>query len=164
MAKTIYQDWIVEIGCDPDHRVDIAVCHDAPAPDENLVAEVNRALNTLTALEQDFIHLYYFSGRTLLQTARQCRISYSRAGYIHNQVIRKLRKELAAFVRDRFDITVRIDENCPICNSRYKDRINDLIRKKRKEDTWREIIGILKRRYGLVIKTPQILIGHQKYH
>ena len=164
MAKMIYQDWIVEIGCDPNHRDEIAVRHDEPAPDEGLVAEVNRAINTLTEIEQDFIHLYYFSGRTLMQIARKCNTSYSRVGYLHNRIIRKLRKELAAFVRNRFDLIVSVDETCPICRSCHKEQINDLIRKKGKEETWRRIIGILKSKYGIIIKTPQTLIGHQKYH
>ncbi|MEW5925176.1 MAG: hypothetical protein AB1746_14425, partial [Candidatus Zixiibacteriota bacterium] len=70
----------------------------------------------------------------------------------------------AAFVRSRFDIAVGAETICPLCNSSYKDQINDLLRNKSKEETWQEIIGILKSKYDIVIKTPQILIGHQKYH
>ncbi|MEW5924279.1 MAG: sigma-70 family RNA polymerase sigma factor, partial [Candidatus Zixiibacteriota bacterium] len=95
MTKTIYQDWIVEIGRDPNHREDNAAQRDSPEPDEGLLAEVNRAIKTLPDSEQDFIHLYYFSGQTLMEIARKFNISYSRAGNIHGRIIRKLKKELA---------------------------------------------------------------------
>jgi hypothetical protein len=164
MTNIIYHDWIVEISCDPDHREETRVCWEAAGPDVHLIAEVNRALETLAPLEQDIIHLYYYSGRSLMQIARELHKPLKRIEAIHHQALLKLNQKLTPFVHNRFDIPIEIVRNCPICDSLYKDQINGLIAKKKEGETWREIIRILKSSYNIIIKTPQILIGHQKYH
>ena len=163
-GKIIYQNWIVDIGIDPGQAGKIQIQSDLIKPDEFVVSAVRKAIEKLNSQEQDFIESYYFQGKTYREIAKIQSRRISRIEGLHRQSLAKLKKYLAGFVKERFDINVEIGQDCIICESPYREKIDKLIISKKKEETWKRLIKILKDKYQIQIKTPQILIGHQKYH
>lgn len=163
-GKIIYQNWIVDIGIDPGQVGKLQIQSDLIKPDQEVISEVRAALEKLEPQESEFIESYYFQGKTYREIAKIQDRRISRIEGLHRRSLAKLKKYLARFVKERFDIKVEIGRDCIICNSPHKGKINKLIIIKKKEETWKNIIRILRDKYQLQIKTPQILIGHQKYH
>jgi hypothetical protein len=161
--KLTYQNWIVEIGFDPGRKGGISVGGDSPR-NERIIAAVREAIARLSPLEQEFIERHYFCGQSCASIASALDRKEKRIETIHRQAVIKLRKYLAGFVRKQFRIDVEIGPHCPICNSSRKAEIDRLIKNKKKEETWKKIIKMLKKDYSVIIRTPQVLIGHQKYH
>ena len=114
--------------------------------------------------EREFIERYHFEGESYCRIAEAMGMRMAMIDGLHRRATIKLKKLLAAFMADEFNLKVEAGPECPICISQYRDEIDRLIASKQKEETWRPIIQKLKKEYGIVIKTPQILIGHQKYH
>ena len=83
---------------------------------------------------------------------------------LNNRAVKKLKNRLAVFVREKFDIKTQKTFNCPICNSKYREEIDNIIANRDKKATWKPVIKLIKERYDLTINTPQVLIGHAKYH
>ncbi len=163
-GKIIYQNWIVDIGIDPGQAGKIQIQSDLIKPDKFVVAAVREAIEKMSLQEKDFIESYYFQGKTYREIAKFQNRRISRIEGLHRRSLAKLKKYLARFVKERFDIEVEIGRDCIICESPYKEKINRLIKSKKKQETWKRIIKVLKDKYQIQIKTPQILIGHQKYH
>ena len=163
-GKIIYQNWIVDIGIDPGQAGKIQIQSDLVKPDQQVVAEVRKALKKLDPTEQDFIESYYFQGKTYREIAKLQDRRISRMEGLHRRSLAKLKKYLVRFVKERFDIEAEIGRDCIICSSPYKEKIDKLIKAKKKRETWKNCIKILKEKYQIKISTPQILIGHQKYH
>ncbi len=163
-GKIIYQNWIVDIGVDPGQSGKLQIQSDLIKPDKQVVAAVRKALEKLEPFEQDFIESYYFQGKTYREIANIQNRRISRIEGLHRRSLAKLKKQLARFVKERFDIDAEIGMDCIICSSDHKVKIDKLIRAKKKQETWKNIIKILKEKYQIQVKTPQVLIGHQKYH
>ncbi len=163
-GKIIYQNWIVDIGVDPGQSGKLQIQSDLIKPDKQVVSAVRKALEQLEPFEQDFIESYYFQGKTYREIAKFQNRRISRIEGLHRRSLAKLKKYLARFVKERFDIDAEIGSDCIICSSDYKEEIDKLIKNKKKQETWKNIIKILKEKYQIQIKTPQVLIGHQKYH
>jgi IS30 family transposase len=161
--KLTYQNWIVEIGFDPGRKGDISVGADRPR-NERIIAAVREAVARLSPLEREFIERYYFCGQSCASIASALNKKEKRIEAIRRQAVIKLRKYLAGFVRKQFRIEVETGPDCPICNSPCKAEIDRLIKNKKKKETWKKIIKMLKEDYSVIIRTPQILISHQKYH
>ena len=163
-GKIIYQNWIVDIGIDPGQAGKIQIQSDTIKPDEKVVSAVRKAIEKLNPQEREFIENYYFQGKTYREIAKIQNRRISRIEGLHRRSLAKLKKYLTGFVKEHFDIDVEIGRDCIICTSPQKDKINKLIKAKKKQETWKKIIKILKDKYQIQVKTPQVLIGHQKYH
>jgi len=163
-GKIIYQNWIVDIGIDPGQVGKIQIQSDLIKPDEQVISAVRKALEKLDPEEQDFIETYYFQGKSYREIAELQNRRLSRIEGLHRRSLAKLKKYLVRFVKERFDIDAEIGRGCIICFSPHKEKIDRLIKAKKKRETWKKIIKILKDKYQIKITTPQILIGHQKYH
>ncbi|RKX20003.1 MAG: hypothetical protein DRP51_06445 [Candidatus Zixiibacteriota bacterium] len=163
-GKIIYQNWIVDIGFDPGQTAKIGIKNDIIKPDEKVISAVRTAIKKLTEQERNFIENYYFQGKTYREIARILNRRISRIEGLHRRSLAKLRKYLAGFVKERFGIDAEIGRECIICASPYKEKIDRLIKSKSRQETWKRIIEILWNKYQIRIKTPQVLIGHQKYH
>ncbi len=164
MKKLIYQDWIVQLGYDPNQLANIFSHLQKPLYNQKIIKAVRKAVDKLKPAEKDFIERYYFQGYSIEQIALDLNLSKKNINVRHHLALIKLRKYLALFVKEQFGLETQINQNCLICNSVYTKEINRLIRSKKKEETWKRIIRILKEKYKIKIKSPQILIGHQKYH
>ena len=164
LKRLIYQEWIVELGFDPYQIANIFNLIDKPPYNQKIIGAVRKAMTKLTPLESEFIERFYFCGETVPQIAVKLNTEKKRIKCLHRLSARKLRKYLAAFVKEEFDITVVIGTECILCKSPHRAAIDKMIKSKKKEETWKKINRILKEKYQIKITTPQILIGHQKYH
>ena len=160
MGKVIYQNWMVDIarnGGFSDNTINSETA-------EKIILEVRRALKKLMPAEREFIERFYFGGESYPEIAEKMGRRPSRIEGLHNRAVNRLKKELVGFVRRQFGIKIKLTDKCPICNSPHRDEIDLLINDKKHAETWKQVIRILKSKYNIIIKTPQILIGHQKYH
>lgn len=163
-GKIIYQNWIVEIGIDPSCKASYDSKVSRLKPNDRVIKAVRETLDKLSRVEREFVERYYFHGESYSQIAKALNKRIERIDGLHRRLVNKLKRYLADFVAGEFDLEVEIGANCPICNSPFKDEINNLIKNKKEEETWKIIIKKLKNDYGIEIKSPQILIGHKKYH
>jgi hypothetical protein len=164
MKKVIFQDWIVDLSHDPSVKKYHDSTDEEIRPNPKIVRAVRKALGKLTDSECELVRMFYYEGENLARIASEFKLDYKEVCKIHSRAIRKLRKHLAAFVSREFGLKTNYNKNCPICNSPYLGEINNLFKLKKKEETWKKIIHSLKTSYKIEIKTPQTLIGHQRYH
>jgi hypothetical protein len=81
-----------------------------------------------------------------------------------------LKMLLSDYVKTRFNLSLpeetdcRINSHCIICRSPFRHELDKLIKAKKKEETYKSLIGVFKQKYGLQIKAPQVIIGHKKKH
>lgn len=188
MAKNrlIFQNWLVDIGYDPKlggphkssiEQISIDELFDSGfdiadnIPSDNQINRtkiieiaVKLALAKLTDDEREFIIRFHFMGEKYIEIAEKTdREIYSLVS-LHNIAIKKLKRYLRRFVKDQFEIKDSKQTSCMICESVYKDEIDSLIALKDSKSTWKNIIQQADKKYNLKIKSPQILIGHAKYH
>lgn len=167
-ARLTFQNWIVALGRDPSIPPAGQAVPAGPEgidnTDEEIGVAVRRAIETLTEQEKFFIIRYYFMGQGYAHMSRFSGRAKHRLAAIHQRALRKLRTCLAGLVCRRYGIETEIQSDCVICQSPFRGEIDALIADRDQLRTWRPVIETLKSRYSLVIKSPQILIGHEKYH
>ncbi|MCP4569978.1 MAG: sigma-70 family RNA polymerase sigma factor [FCB group bacterium] len=160
--RIIYQNWIVELDYDPALGrpwEDVASGYS-----EKVISAVNQVLDNLDPAEALFIRRFYFQGMSYRKISRLTGRAIHRLETLHNGAIRKLKIRLPAILDLPEPVALSTNSDCPLCNHPESEEINRLICSKGSEETWRRIIKVLKETYGLVICSPQRLIGHQKYH
>jgi hypothetical protein len=165
LRKIIYKNWwIFDAGLDPNP--DEPACEpDCPVePNRKVTMAVRLAIIRLRKIERTVISQFYFDGRTYCQIAAELGLSVKRIQAIHRRSVGKLKRNLAGFVAREFGVSVEKEKDCIICRSRYRHEIDRLIHRKKREETWKKVIKILKTDYGIIIKSPLILIRHQKCH
>ncbi|UCD16475.1 MAG: sigma-70 family RNA polymerase sigma factor [Candidatus Zixiibacteriota bacterium] len=162
--RLVYQNWIVEIGINPAEGGSRWPAVESVPVNERVVETVRKALSRLSPTEQEFVRRYYFQGESYAAIAGAMRKRVSGIDGFHRRILARLRKYLAPFVAEEFGLEVTIGGDCPLCNSPFVDKINQLIATRQMDSTWRPIIRKLKKEFGIAVKTPQVLIGHQKYH
>ena len=115
-------------------------------------------------MEKQFVRLFYFEFKSYQQIARILKKKVYKLERIHQRALDKLRIFLADFVKKRFKLNVPIDTDCIICNSPFREEMDQLIKNKKEEETYRSLIRIFTQKYGIDIRTPQVIIGHKKKH
>jgi len=118
----------------------------------------------LSFVEKQFVRLFYFEFKSYQQIARILKKKVYKLERIHQRALDKLRIFLADFVKKRFKLNVPIDTDCIICNSPFREEMDQLIKNKKEEETYRSLIRIFTQKYGIDIRTPQVIIGHKKKH
>ncbi len=126
--------------------------------------EVREAVKKLPSAEKRFIELFYFDFKTYQQIAMILKKKIYKLERIHQRALGKLRILLADFVRERFKLDVPENTDCIICRSPFRKELDQLIKNKKKEETYARLIKLFKRKYQIDIKTPQVIIGHKKKH
>jgi hypothetical protein len=162
--KIVYQNWIADIGFELGRTWLEQSPSEPSEPNPEIIEAVREAIDMLSPIEREFVDRYYFRGQTYMQIAVDLAKKPSRIEGIHRRAMGKLKKQLAAFAEEKFGIETQVGADCVICNSPFRKEIDAMINAKKEEETWKNIISILKARYGIEIKTPQVLIGHKKYH
>ena len=153
--RIIYLNWITEVGQAPTETD----CHS-----EDIREEVRSALELLNEEERELIVRFYFMGESYVQISEKSgRTAYKLAG-IHKRAVKKLRSALAGFVRERFQIDSEAARDCPLCQSPDLEAIDNIIRDRDRTTTWKPVIRKIKKEFGITINSPQLLIGHEKYH
>lgn len=125
---------------------------------------VTAALYELDDIERELIRHVYYSGRSIAELARQTGRAPHRLDAQLARIMRKLEKKLRSFVQNEFGIGDGGKPPCPICASPYRAAIDALIAGRDTRATWRPILKILRDQYGLALRSPQTLVGHEKYH
>ena len=188
--RVVYQNWIVEMGIDPDQlqitdqwNIPLleSISLDEPSvraiSDEEsrlgvkegensreIQSRVRQALERLNVQEREFIVQFYFIGKSYREISEQSGRPIYKLEALHKRAVKKLKNKLNSFVQERFGIKTESDAGCPICQSPHVVQINRLISKRDKTATWKPIIKALREKYGITVRSPQVLIGHEKYH
>ena len=165
-------------------RVDFVPAYEMEIEDEEalkrkleLEEKVQQALNGLDPLEKRFIQYFYFECLPYEKIAELLNKRKYKLQRTHRKALNKLRIILKDFAQTRFKICCDseklgwdegfssvLDRSCILCQSPFKEEIDLLIRNKRREQTWKPLMRMLKEKYNLKIKTPQVLMGHQNNH
>jgi len=162
--RITYQNWIVDIGFDPERRPPQQAAADDPGRQAEIRERVNAALAKLDEQEREFIVRFHFQGQTYRSISERSGRPVHRLETLHRRALRRLRRELAGWVEETFGIDVSPQKDCVICRSANRPAIDRLIASRDRTRSWRPVIEQLRERYGLVIRSPQTLIGHEKYH
>lgn len=131
--------------------------------------QVSAALRRLSEDEKEFIERFYYIGQSYRQISEKSGRAVYKLEALHKRAIKKLKKELSPLVAELYDVTfipaAEINfKTCPLCRSPHRAEIDRLIHSRDPKGTWQPVIRTLEEKYGLRIKTPQVLIGHEKYH
>lgn len=132
--------------------------------DESINQEVRKAVEKLSPVEKQFVELFYFEFKTYQEIAHILRKKIYKLERIHQRALGKLRISLADFVKDHFKLDVPQKTDCIICKSPFRQELDELIRNKKPEETYARLIKLFKQQHGIDIKTPQVIIGHQRKH
>lgn len=183
--KITYQNWIVEIGYDPqlksetidnkyseislEQLIESGFNPDSESANQSsnkdvIISAVRNAIAKLTPDEQEFIYHFYYMGERYNSLSEKSNKEIYKLNALHKRIVKKLKISLHKFVKQQFGIDANIKSDCPICNSVFLTEINDLIKSRNKRTTWANVIRKIENEYKMKITTPQILIGHEKYH
>ena len=167
--KILYHNWIVDLGYNPgeiNNNTDLRFPGTSEEiQDSEVREEVNKALNQLSGEEKELIVRYHFMGESFQQIAQRTGRAPHKLTARHGKILLKLKDMLAEYVERKYKIVSQNSfPGCPICESDKKEELDDLIAKRNKKKSWRPIMAVLKNKYGLTIRYPQILKSHEKYH
>jgi RNA polymerase sigma factor (sigma-70 family) len=165
-----YLNWAAELfGC-RDREIEGRILEDSSRCDKesdmnaSLNQRVRKAVKKLPFDERQFVQLFYFEFKSYQEISRKSKKSTHKLERIHHRALGKLRILLAGFVQERFKLEISEDTDCIICKSPFRRELNELIRKKAEDETYSRLIKIFKQKYGIVIRTPQVIIGHVRKH
>jgi hypothetical protein len=162
--KVVYQNWIVDLGFDPAlFGYDIINSLDLKES-EKIERVVRDSLDKLDEDEKELIIHYYFMGQTYAEISDKSNREIFKLAALHKRAIKKLKKKLSQFVENNFGIMTDSNFSCPVCNHERRAELNELIANRDKTKTWKPILKILREKYQMNLRTPQIIIGHEKYH
>lgn len=166
--RVVYQNWIADLGRDPATRP-VAGPPEAEDPAqtrrrEQIRRAVAGALTQLTDDEREFVERYYFMGRTYREISEKSGRAMHRLEALHGRALKKLQKELTPLVKQLYGLDSAGQPGCPICASPVRNEIDRLIATRDPVATWRPVMQQIREEFNIGIVTPQILIGHEKYH
>lgn len=163
--RVIYQNWIAELGLDPGQiRKFFDTVTGNTIVDDEIDLEVRRAIESLADEEMEFVIRFYFMGQAYHEISEKSGRASHKLEALHKRAIRKLKSCLKSLVKRRFGLKAKKGKYCPLCGSPHRAAINEIITNRSESVTWRPILKEIYEQFGLKIKSPQVLIGHQKYH
>jgi hypothetical protein len=140
-------------------------CEADKGADSEIDKRVKRALAELSENEREFIVHFYFMGQTEQQIAKATGRTVVRLHTLHGRAVRKLRRSLGGFVAEWFGLEVDGQASgCPVCESEFAAEIDRIIANRDRKATWRPVMRQIHERFGIQIRSPQVLIGHERYH
>lgn len=157
--KVVHYNWIYQT-----LREGIWQNVEATEKQKRVIAAVQSEIAKLTELEQEFIRMYWFEGMSTAQISDLLGKKVYKLEGMSRRIQRKLKNRLSEFVSREFDVESGSSKKCLICSSQYRAQIDQMLKSKKPEQTYKHIIKTLKNDFGITVKTPQIIIGHQKYH
>ena len=170
-SRISYQNWIVDIGYDPQAGL---TPHAGLIPGGGLPPEVGKAelirravelaLESLSSDEREFIVHFHYMGQSYRHISEESGRAIYKLAALHNRALRKLKAGLTPFVRQHYAINDESDTDCMLCRSPYREEIDRIIDSRDPESTWRPVIRQLRERFDILIGSPQLLIGHARYH
>jgi len=142
----------------------IQVVDDGDPFREETNLKVREAVERLSPLERQFVEYFYFEDKSYREISVIFNKSIHRLERIHHRALGKLKMLLSDYVKTRFKLNLPEQTGCIICKSPFRQELDKLIRAKKDKETYKSLIRIFKEKYGLKIKTPQMIIGHKKKH
>lgn len=134
------------------------------AREELIGGEVRKAVQKLSPTERMFVELFYFEFRSYREIAGIMKKKTYKLERLHQRALGKLRIVLSDFVKEQFKFELPQKTDCLICNSRFREELDELIRSKKDEETYARLIKTFRQNYGIKVKTPQTIIGHERKH
>jgi RNA polymerase sigma factor (sigma-70 family) len=131
---------------------------------EEIDHKVREAVGKLSPLERQFIEYFYFEYKSYQEVSLILNKTIRKLERIHHRALTKLKILLSDYVKTRFKLSVPEETDCMICKSPFRQELDKLIKAKKKEETYKSLIRVFKEKYGLEIKTPQVIIGHKRKH
>ena len=166
-SRIVYQNWIVDLGRDPEAIYSNRVATDR-IYDEKRIEQIRQAVNAALAEldedEREFIIRFHHMGESYRQISDKSGWPIHRWEALHKRILKKLRKLLAPFVDEVFGLSSAQTPSCPICSSKYVEQLNEIISNRDRKQTWKPVLRLFRTKYNLVISAPQLLVGHEKYH
>ncbi len=166
-----YLDWLVDIGREPapsDPEADCpAVFGDHGADSPRLAALRSAVQDGLAQLDDNDRELVVQSvilGRSLVELAAAMNRDVHRVEAQQRRALRRLKSLLAPIVRRDFGLETEPDSSCPICQSPRRQEIDAIIAARDRRRPWTPILRTLRVDFALSISTPQVVIGHERYH
>jgi RNA polymerase sigma factor (sigma-70 family) len=126
--------------------------------------KVREAVERLSPLERQFVEYFYFEDKSYREISLILNKSIHKLERIHHRALGKLKMLLSDYVKTRFRLNLPEQTGCIICKSPFRQELDELIQAKKEKETYKSLIRIFKEKYGLKIKTPQVIIGHKKKH
>jgi IS30 family transposase len=126
------------------------------------VTAVRGALSRLSATEREIVERFHFCGESTAQIGARLNLSEFCVYATLRQARRKLKRILGAYVQKRHGVPIET-ENCPVCRSENRLVIDQLLKTKTKEETWKRILQKLRNEHQLCIN-PRKLDRHWKEH
>ena len=137
---------------------------EASEKQKRIIKAVRTEIDRLSEIEREFVEMFWFEGRSLADIARVTGKQVYKLEGLSKRINRKLKNRLAGFVDSEFGLKAETGAKCLICNHPQRAKIDRMILAKKPQQTYKQIITTLKEEYGIIIKTPQMIIGHRKYH
>lgn len=158
-ARVLYLDWIYDVG-----RANLFAADGPTEIQKEIIGRVRDAVEQLSPIEREFVQLHWFEGRSLAELSELFGKRPHNLDGINRRILKKLRRSLSSYVTERFGVVVDGNRDCVVCRHPQRCEIDELLLDKKPHETFRPIYGELRDRFNLNITTPQILIGHMKYH
>lgn len=166
-SRIVYQNWIVDLGRDPEARNLNPEAGDSTY-DEQLREQIHQAVSTAMAEldedERELIIRFHYMGENYRQISDKSGWPVHKLDSLHKRCLKKLKKLLAPFVDETFGLGTEPIRNCPICDSVYAEQMNEIIRNRDRKSTWTPVLRLFRAKFDLFISSPQLLVGHEKYH
>lgn len=165
-----YQRWVDDIssawnqGPDGESPADCSLKTLNRKECESIEGEVRKAVAKLQPDERRFVEMFYFEFNSYRDIARRLNKKIHKLERIHQRAIGKLRLLLASLVKEHFGMDVEKNTDCIICSSPHREKLERLINSKKEEETYSGLIKTFRQKYGIEIKTPQVIIGHRRKH
>ncbi|MDH3889883.1 MAG: hypothetical protein OEV49_02265 [candidate division Zixibacteria bacterium] len=165
--RIVYQNWIVDLGRDPETQCQASDSIDADQSDrraEQICQTVDVALYRLDDEEREFIIRFHYMGESYRQISDKSGRPVHKLEALHKRSLKKLRRLLAPLADEVFGLRAGQEQACPVCNSKYLVQLNEIIRNRDRRQTWKPVLNLFRTKYNLTISSPQLLVGHEKYH
>jgi hypothetical protein len=163
--RVVYRNWIVDLGFNPeDPDMLQEEENEARQRDEYVREQVSKAISRLPETQRELVQRLYNMGETCREIAEKSGRAVYRVEALHRRALKRLRKELQPLVKELYGIGSRTPPTCAICASPNRPGIDAIIRNRDRKKSWRPVIKRLREDFGLRIRSPQRLIGHEKYH
>ena len=170
-----FQDWLVELGYDPDRDGKRGnnqsgelsseyECSDDPKLKELIEESVRNALRRLSSNEREIVERVHYMGQTYRQISRSSGREISRLESLHRRAVRRLRRELGPLVKQLYGIETANSPRCVICRSPLRSEIDEILEHHDQKRGWRTIMRRIESEYGIKVRSAQTLVGHRKYH
>lgn len=157
--KIIHQDWIYQTD-----RPGIWDRKTSSPRQERIRKAVREAISKLPFNEREFVELFWFQGRSMTEIAALLGKKPYKLECLNKRIQRKLKTRLTDFVNAEFGLKIKKNPDCIICGHPCRPEIDNLLKSKKPEETFKRIISALRSDFGIKIRTPQVIIGHMKYH